>query len=241
VELETSQIDRNRLSQELAAARRRLSACWGGTKPAFSEVVGNIEDVSPPPPLEVLLSRAERSPDLARRTVELDRRRAVLQLERSLGTPDLSLGAGIRYLREAEDAAFVVELGVPLPIFNRNQGAARAAALRVRRAEEERRAATVEITTRLAAAHDALCAAESEVEALRDRALPEAETAFRSAQDAFLAGSMRFADVLDTERLLFELKSRYFDALVRYHGTVTDIERLIGESLETVRDHTGRS
>jgi cobalt-zinc-cadmium efflux system outer membrane protein len=240
VELETSRIDRDRTSRALTAARKQLSAAWGATTPAFSEAAGSIEEVASPPSLEALQTNIEQSPVLARWTSELDYRQAALELERSRGAPDLSLGAGVRYLRDAEDVSLVVEFGVPLPIFDRNQGASRAAAMRVRRAEEDRRAAAVRIRTELAVSHEALLAAESEVQALRDRALPEAETAFQSAQDAYLRGSMRFTDVLDTERLLFELKSRYFGALARYHGTVADIERLTGESLETVRENSGR-
>jgi cobalt-zinc-cadmium efflux system outer membrane protein len=240
VELETSQIDRDRALHALAAARKQLSATWGGTTPAFSEAAGSLEDIPMLPSLEVLQLRIEQSPILARWASELDHRRAALELERSRGTPDLSLGAGVRYLREAEDAALVVELGLPLPVFDRSQGASQAAVMRVRRAEEERRATAVRAKTQLAVSYEVLLAAKSEVEALRDHALPEAETAFQSAQDAYLRGSMRFTDVLDTERLLFELKSRYFDALVRYHGAVVDIEELTGESLETVRENSGR-
>ena len=111
--------------------------------------------------------------------------------------------------------------------------------LEARRAELAERAAAVRARTRLAVSHEALLAAEAEVLALRDRAVPEAEAAFQAAQDAYLRGSMRFTDVLDTERLLFELKSRYFAALADYHGAVADIERLIGESFQMTRKGSG--
>jgi cobalt-zinc-cadmium efflux system outer membrane protein len=240
VELETSRIDQDQISRALAAARKQLSATWGGTTPAFSVAAGSIEDVHTPPSLEVLQTRVEQTPILARWASELDHRRAALEFERSRNTPNLSLGAGVRYFRETEGAAFVVELALPIPIFDRNQGASMAAVMRVRQAEEGRRATATRIQAQLAVSHETLLAAESEVLALRDRALPESETAFQTAQDAYLRGSMRFTDVLDTKRLLFELKSRYFEALVRYHSAVADIERLTGESLETARNDSGR-
>ena len=241
VELEISRIDRDQEGRSLEAARKKLAAAWGGTGPLFSEAVGTIEDIPQAPPLDLLLREVGRNPILARSTAEIGYGRAALELERSLGTPDLLFGAGVRYFNETSHAAFVVEFGMPLPIFDRNQGASQAAACKVRLYEEERRAAVVRIQTELAVPHDALLAAESEVKALRDRALPEAESAFRSIQDAYRRGSIRFTDVLDTERLLFELKSRYFTALVRYHGAVADLERITGEPLKAAQENSGSS
>ena len=46
--------------------------------------------------------------------------------------------------------------------------------------------------------------------------------------------------IRNIERMLFELKSRYFDALIRHHGAVADIERLIGEPINSTREDSGR-
>ena len=128
---------------------------------------------------------------------------------------------------------------MPLQFFDRNQGAARAAELRLNRVVEERRSTAVHIKTMLGVSHEELLAAQEEIEALRDRALPEAEAAFNSANEAYLRGAMKFIDVLDIERMLFGLKSGYFEVLGRYHATVADIERLTGESIETADPNTG--
>lgn len=235
VELETGRIERERAAGAVAAARTKLAAAWGGRDPKFAVAVGSLEERPAPPPLDRLLGLADRSPGVTARLAEVARRRAVLDLERTRGTPDLSLRAGVRYLGEADESALVVGFGLPLPLFDRGRSAARAAELRVRRAEEEHRASTVRFRANLAALHEELLATDSEVRALRDRALPEAETAFRSARDAYFRGSMRFIDVLDTKRMLYELKGRYFEALVRFHKMVADIEGMTGEPIDKAR------
>lgn len=240
VELETSRISRSMAERALRSAKTQLSSTWGTTIPLFSDAVGNLEDVPEAPPLEALNARIEQTPMLARWAAELDHRRAAVDLARAQSTPDVTIGAGVRYLGEADDAAFVAELSLPLPFFDRNQGGSQAAALRVQRAEEERRASVIRVRTRLTVSHETLLAAGVEIEALRERALPEAEAAFQSAQDAYLRGSMRFTDVLDTKRLLFELKGHYFDALARYHGAVTAIEQLTGAPIDSALDNSGR-
>jgi cobalt-zinc-cadmium efflux system outer membrane protein len=243
VELESGRIEKERAVRALAAARTGLAAAWGAGEARFHGANGSLEEVPPPPSLEQLLDLVERSPAVTARLADLAHRRAVLELERTKGTPDLSLGAGVRYLGEAGEPALVVGLGLPLPVFDRGQGEVRAAEMRVRKAEEERRGALVRIRADLTARREELLAAESEARSLRDRALPEAETAFQSAREAYLRGSMRFTDVLDTRRMFYELKGRYFDALVRVHHAVADIEGMTGEPIDTARAETtsGRS
>lgn len=239
VELEMSQIERTGAVREVNAARVELAANWGSAAPMFEAAVGDLEQIPPVPSREELRSAVETSPSLTRWSAEFDRRQAELDLARAEGSIDVSVGAGVRYFNDVDDAAFLVEFGLPLRFFDRNQGASQAAALRMRQAGEERRAAKVRLLKRLSRTHEMLLAAEDEVTALRDRALPEATKAFEAAQSTYLRGSLRFTDVLDTERMLFELKGRYFDALVRYHNAVSELERLTGAPLESARDHAG--
>jgi cobalt-zinc-cadmium efflux system outer membrane protein len=159
-------------------------------------------------------------------------------LERAAGVPDLTVGAGVRHARGAGETSVLFELGLPLPLFDRRSDAARAADRRVRQGEEARRSERARLSLQLTLAHESLAEAEAEARALRERVIPQAETAFGSAREAFLRGSMRFADVLDTERLLFEIEHQYFDALGRYHAAVADVEALIGEPLRG--DRSGR-
>lgn len=228
VELETSRIDRADAARALSAARTRLASTWGSTSAGFALVSGTLEAVPRIPALETLRSRVLESPGLARWNVERERRRAALALARTRRIPDVSVGAGVRHLREVDDTAFLVGFSVPLPLFDRNADGISAAELRLEQTETERSGAVVRAEADLAVAYGTLVATDAEVRALQDRAVPEAERTFAAARDAYLRGSMRFTDVLDTKRQLFELKRRYFAVLARLHTTVAEIERLTG-------------
>lgn len=237
VALETSRIDSIRAGLDLSAARKTLSSAWGGTDPRFTRAVGDLEEITSCPPLEHLLSAASQNPRLARSRAELELSRAELQLERAIRLPDVTVGAGIRRFAEIDESALVFELGVSLPFFDRNQEAAQAAAYRLAKALEEGRFEELQIRTELSIVYDELTAAGAEARALRDRILPEAEKAFAKAQDAYRRGLLRFTDVLDTERTLFELRGRYFAALARYHKSVASAEALTGEPLFGSTEH----
>jgi len=230
-QVEISRIEVSQAERSLISARTQLSLNWGGSEAKFVRAVGDIEEIRSLPSLESLQGRVGRNPSVARWDAEREHHLATIEMERSLGTPDLSLGGGVRLYSGLDDAAFVAELGLPLPIFDRNRHEVEAARMRARRSESERTAATVAVLSRLSVSYDTVLAAQAEARSLRDRAIPEAKTAFELAEEAYSRGSIQFTYVLDTERQLFELKSRYFDALVRYHTAIAEVERLVGASI----------
>ncbi|NNE17988.1 MAG: TolC family protein [Myxococcales bacterium] len=233
VEAKTSEVELRKATQRVEIAKRQLAATWGSTSPAFTEALGTIDTTWPVPTLAELLKRIGDNPDLARWTTEMARRQASVELQKAGRIPDLGLGVGVR--RFESDAggfnAFVAELSLPLPIFDRNQGATNAAERRLEMGKEQRRAARVRAETLLGTTHQALTISEGEVASLRDEVLPEATSAYDTAQQAYTRGRMRLTDVLDTQRTLFALRSRYYDALAEYHRGKAEIERLIGAPL----------
>ena len=81
----------------------------------------------------------------------------------------------------------------------------------------------------LGTAYASLSNGHAEALVLRNRALPAAQEAFMATQQSFRGGKLSFLDVLDAQRTLFELESRYLDALVACHLSVAEIDSLIGQ------------
>ena len=231
VTLETTRIDRARRVQDLSVARNALAAQWGSIEPQFQSAEAELEKLHSLPALSTLAESIEHTPALARWTTEVARRQAVQELAASGGTPDLSIGAGLRHFSETGDLGAVVGLSLPLPLFDRKQGAVEAAQSRVIQADHARLSVTTATRVALQAELAEAQASFDEATALRDRVVPEAESAFTLAQDAYGRGRMRLTDVLDTERTLFELRARLVDAMQRYHTAVAELERLAGVPL----------
>jgi cobalt-zinc-cadmium efflux system outer membrane protein len=145
--------------------------------------------------------------------------------------PDLTVGAGVRYVEEIDDTAFVLGLSVPLPVFDRNQGGTRAARLRAIRAGHLERSSLVEVRTSIAEAHARIVSSVAEVRSLRDEVVPSAAAVFEAGEEAFRLGKIGSLELLDAQRTLFDSRRRLVDALVRYHLAVLAAERLIGAPL----------
>ena len=154
-----------------------------------------------------------------------------MALAQALGKIDLTAAGGFRRLEESDDNVWVVGLSIPLPLSDRNQGAVQAAQYRMARAAEERRGIIVSAHAELTAGHAALTAAFQEVRGLQMEILPGMQDAMDATEDAFLKGLFNFTDVLAVRKSYYDLRSRYFEALARYHIEIAEIERLVGGEL----------
>jgi cobalt-zinc-cadmium efflux system outer membrane protein len=232
VSLETSRVARDRSERALEVARARLAASWGSGSPRFERAVGELKlDGSAAPDLDSLAARVPDSPRVMRHASEVDSRRADRAVAAAAGVPDLTVGAGVRRFHGTDDTALVAGVSLPLPLFDRNRDAVAAAERRIAQAEEHRRGEEVRVKFALREAHAELAAAVTEAAALRDRILPEAELAFTESHEAYLRGRLRLTDVLDAERSLFDLQSRYVDVLAEYHVAAAEIGRLLGDPI----------
>jgi outer membrane protein, heavy metal efflux system len=219
----------------LEAARLRLAATWGADAPAFERAAGDLQMVSPPPPLAELALRLGANPDLARFEAVRAERDAVLAGARARRIPNPLVGAGVRHLAGPNDTAFVFEVAVPLPIFDRQQGAITEAAERVTKASAERKAAERAARAALAAEHARWGAAYQEVVAIRDRLLPGAERSRAELRAAYATGRVSQLDALAAWRTEFETVDRMLHQFGEYHEARIAAERLVGGSVDALR------
>ncbi|MDP3940309.1 MAG: TolC family protein [Deltaproteobacteria bacterium] len=231
VEEGAARLDLATARRGLESARAQLAATWGALAPDFVRVEGDLAAVTQPPDLEKLRNRLQRSPELARWQREVARREAVVEREKAKRFPDVTALAGARRLSELDENAFIAGLKVPLPLFNRNQGAIAAARGNLRKAQKEQAAAEARLHADLDTAYRELIARRDEVEGLRSDLIPGAREAYEAVREGYLLGLFRNVDVLDAQRRLSELSLRELEALQAYHVAKADIERLTGTPL----------
>ncbi len=227
----TARVDRDSALRALAAARAQLAATWGAHEPAFTSVADDLPDAAAPPPLVEMRARLERNPELDRWQQEIERREAVVELERARRYPDVLAAAGVKRLEASDDTGLVAALSVPLPIFDRNQGAIAAAESDLRRAEHERRAVEARLGAELESAWQELDGRYVELRALGETILPQAQEAFEGVRRGYAQGLFRNVDVLDAQRTLFELRIREIEAVRAYHEARAELEKLTGTPL----------
>ncbi len=236
VELSISRINFTKTKHRLIAARKRLAALWGSREAVFEKATGHLDVVKPIPAFKQVEGLISQNTDIARQETEINRSRAMMNLAKAKRIPDLTVLGGLRRFNETDDDAYVMGMSIPLPIFDRNQGAYREARFNLVKAEEKRRAVEARVRTTLSDAYQVLSSAYAEVTSLKKDIIPGAQTAFDTAREGYLYGKFSFLEVLDAQRVLFEARSGYIDALASYHKRAADVGKLIGSGLDAVQN-----
>ncbi len=234
IELVNRKIARMTARSDLTITRRRLAATWGGQAPQFLEATGLLDEVGDIPPFDVLELFIDQNPQVARWAEEMEHRLAELARERAQRMFDLTLSAGVRRFEGIDGYGFTIGVGLPLPLFDRNQGGVREAGYRLAQTGQRAADAKTRITTALVESYEALTSARMEALALQNEVVPSARSSIEAARDGYRQGKFGYLEVLDSEHTLAETNARLLDALGRYHRAVTVVESLVGTKLETV-------
>jgi len=236
VVLANTSIRHQQAKRNLEFARRRLAATWSGTSPRFEKVQGRLEPVHPLPELDELTDLVAGNPDVVRSSLAVDKQKAALELEKARAVSDITLSGGIQRFEEADDNAVIFGLAVPLPVSDRNQGGRLEATYNLAKAKEEHRAAQIGIRMELADACRSASNAYAEAVELEQNVLPSAESVFEASKEGYSQGKLDYLNLLDAQRTLFEAKVQFIDALVLYHTAIADVERLIGQDIDTAKN-----
>ena len=221
-------VELSQAATNLKMARKRLTALWGNATPRFERAEGQVEALPALPTLKDLTARLANAPGLARAQLEVNRRQALVEVERSLRIPDVTLSLGGR--RNADLNQALVGVSLPIPIFNRNQGNILEALRRTDKARDKLSGTEIRLNNEIAQALERLDVARQEIEVLQREILPGAQSAYDAASKGFLMGKFSFLEVLDAQRTLFQAKSQYLRALAEAHRSAAEIERVLGEA-----------
>jgi cobalt-zinc-cadmium efflux system outer membrane protein len=194
-------------------AWRELVSFVGRADLPVTELQGDLE-ASPPkaeqlPTVEHILAE---SPEAQGAFAEIARSQAGVNRELAERSPDVDIRLGTQYSFESSRQVALAEIGVPLPIFNRNQGNIQAAQAEVTSAQAAAQEIDLDIRRRYARAHARFKSAALAVESYRTQLsdATEAHGLYREAVDARMAS---YEQVLTAQRTLFQLSIAYQQAL----------------------------
>ena len=130
-------------------------------------------------------------------------------------------------------SAYMAELTMNLPSLNRarHDGEAKQAdaATDVARAELDARSSAVFLEIRQA--QIAVQSAQKRVKLYRDTLLPQAEATFKASAAAYQNNRGEFMNLIDSQNLLLDVRSAYFQALAATDSGSAQLELAIGAPL----------
>ena len=228
----TARIDLRQAQAESSAALRALTAAMGVAEGTVRQLDGSADVLPAAPSAPDIMARLPDAPAVRRALLEVQRADAGYVLARATGVPDVTVGVGARRAQEQGRTQAVFSVSVPLPFFDRNQGAQLEALRRRDAARATAQAEELRLRSELLQMADLLQARKDEVEALRREVLPGAQSAYEAARTGFELGKFSFLDALDAQRTWLQVRGQYFAALAQVHRMAAEIDRQLGSTTD---------
>ncbi|HEU0180401.1 MAG TPA: TolC family protein [Blastocatellia bacterium] len=227
VEARRARLDLVMAENEREQIWRQIAAVVGDPFLKPARLDGDLEQGLPELELDQLVDALLRaSPELKRAQAGIERARASLTRARAEPTPNLFLRGGMGYSTELLETfppqpagrrsgpeAFA-EVGVRIPLFNRNQGAIAQAAAELDFAEREARRVELVLRARTASTFRAYQNALSVATEYRGQIVPRARQAYELYLASFKQMAAAYPQALIAQRTFFQTQTEYVRALV---------------------------
>lgn len=225
IEAERAQLDVIEAENERAQVWAELAAVVGNPALQPTTLVGELEKGLPAIQADALLGQLlAHSPEIKRAQAGVARAQAVLKRARAEVAPDLFVRGGIGYNRELLEKEIPnagrtgpeaqVEVGVRIPLFNRNQGGIAAATAEIDLAEREVKRVELLLRARFAGAYRGYLNALRVATQYEKQIVPQAQAAYDTYLRNFRGMAAAYPQVLIAQRTLFQVRADYIEALV---------------------------
>jgi cobalt-zinc-cadmium efflux system outer membrane protein len=154
------------------------------------------------------------SPELLVARAEVSRDRLAVERERAEPIPNLRVRAETGFNFETRDTVAGVEVGVKLPVFDKNQGTLAQACAELIRAEAEVSRIELVLRRRFAQTYSEYETSRLLAKNYHDEILPKAKQAYDLYLESFQQRRAAWPQVLDSRREYYELYEDYLDNLL---------------------------
>ena len=173
-------------------------------------------------------------PDVRSKRFTYSQREADLRLAKAYRVPDVTVGAGYAIqgsLGPDNPQQWALNFGLPLPLFNRNQGGIRQAEVAVQTAEADLNKALNLVENEVEVAYRNLMQSRRLVEAYVGGVLDDARATFTIVERAYERGGATILDLLDAARTSRTIQQNYIEALFNYQRNLLQLESAVGQEI----------
>lgn len=219
----------SRTSQNgLAQAWRRLSAVVGGAELPVQQLAGDVSEIPESLDWQNQLVRLQsESPEIAAAMANVDRARRALNRACVEAVPNINTQVSVQYDDATDYTVTGVQIGIALPIWNRNQGGIRQARAEIAAAARNVERVELNLNRRLADAFRQYSDAHVTATTYATDILPRAQRTLDLVQQGYTEGEVGYLDLLTAQRTFSQTNLAYLDALGSLWQSYTQIDGLL--------------
>jgi cobalt-zinc-cadmium efflux system outer membrane protein len=173
-------------------------------------------------------------PDIRAKRYTFSQRESDLKLAKAYRIPDVTIGAGyaVQGARGPDNPGQVaLNAGIPLPLFNRNQGGIHQAEVSLQSAEADLDKTVNRVENEVEVAYRNLLQSRRLVEAYFGAVLEDARSTFTIVERAYERGGATILDLLDAARTSRTIQQNYIEALFDYQHHLFQLESAVGQEI----------
>ena len=214
VQLQNAKLLQRTSENGLEQSWRQLQTLAGGQLFPRQSLIGNVNALPSVLNYDDQLAQVQlASPELAAAMVEVDRSRRVLNRECVEAVPNVSAQLSVQYDDAANETLAGVQIGIPLPIWNRNQGGIQQARAEITRAARNVDRVELNLQQRLVDAFRQYSDARLTVDAYAGEILTRSQRTLELVRQGYAQGEVGYLDLLTAQRTFSQTNLAYLDAL----------------------------
>jgi cobalt-zinc-cadmium efflux system outer membrane protein len=241
VQLKQLELDRRQLSASLSARLREIVALAGMPNIQLQAVAGELPKLPANQDWKAVEDGlVATSPEYAAAQARIRQASAAIRRQESQPLPNLNVQFGAGVDNSTDSGMMNVQVGAPIPVFNKNQGNIAAARAEYCRAVQEAQRIDNAIRARLAIASGDYARAAEAVDMYLSELLPAAQETLDLAEGAYRAGEQDFIQLLVTRRTYFDTNLAYIAARAQLATAQAQIDGyLLTGALNAVINNSG--
>ncbi len=199
---------------QLVEAWRRLVAVVGVPDLAISPLSGEFDSNLPKFDWESCYAMVlEGHPSLSVARARLERAAVMIQRAKREPIPNVDLMFSNRKHNVTRDHVSNIQIGIPIPIFNRNQGNIRSAEAEWMAARNELKRIELDLQDRLAIAYRQYANSRQRVDRYKERMVPKAKRSLQLVTQGYEKGQVKYLTLLTAQQTYLQVSLSYLDSL----------------------------
>jgi cobalt-zinc-cadmium efflux system outer membrane protein len=228
VEAEQTRIVLAKAENESDVAWQRLKNAVAAPDLEIHDLAGSLDDAIPELDWDTSLDRILRhSPEIAAALAGTERARWALRKACADRIADVQFGVAVHHDERSGDTVSGLEIGLPLPVFDRNQGRIQQARAEIAAADSNVHRLELQLAQRFAGAYRRYGNARREAEAYRSSILDKAQQTMQLVDQGYRQGELDYLALLTAQRTYYRTNLAYIDALRELWIAVAEIDGLL--------------
>ncbi|QDU52882.1 Cobalt-zinc-cadmium resistance protein CzcC precursor [Gimesia panareensis] len=228
VDLHRARLNKQTAENDLEREWRALVAMVGTPELECTTLVGSLEPQNEPLDWNTMLNQLlECSPEIVAAWERVQHDEITVEREKVQPIPNVLVSVDFGHNYETNNSVAGVSVGLPIPIFDRNQGTVDQAQADLNQSRANVKRLELSLMSRLSNTYRDYRTSRQHVETYRDKMLPKAKQAYEVMHDSYYKRRAAWMDVLMAQKMYLNLQQDYIRSQLQSQETEVAIRGML--------------